>query len=50
MKCPRCGSENVNVQITNETHLKTHIIDFYGGFVLDGGGFLPNGYYLPYQL
>ncbi|MBQ8519247.1 MAG: hypothetical protein IJ455_06580 [Agathobacter sp.] len=22
MKCPRCGSENVNVQITNETYLK----------------------------
>lgn len=22
MKCPKCGSENVNVQVVSETHLK----------------------------
>ena len=43
MKCPKCGSENVTVQMVSETNLKKSIEVYSGGFLLAGGGFLLNG-------
>ena len=42
MKCPVCGSENVNVQVVTETELKTSTTVFYGGCV-SAGGLFPSG-------
>ena len=43
MKCPKCGSENVNFQIINEQQLVTkhHGLTWW----LCGGGYLLNGYF-----
>lgn len=32
MKCPTCGSENVNVQVINEIEIKNKHHVFFGGY------------------
>ena len=49
MICPKCGSENVKVQVINEVHMKNVHHGCLWWLIIACGGCLLNGLFLLYQ-
>lgn len=49
MRCPKCGNENIKVQVVNEVHIKNAHHGCLWGCLSVGGGCLLNGWLLPYR-